>query len=515
MIRCEFVRRAVAWSLAVALVTASQTASAVGVSADPRVPTSDVEHVIVLSRFPHAVVTVWPKSAAKVYVVPRPSHVVPGSVRFVKPRALRKLDRATAPTKIVVQERAPSLADSECLDTGSVLRARLGAPEAHDPSRTPPKSAAERMQDGVFGPIRGAEAAEAPEAVIASACTDDFADALVYRESSGPGLARIVRSFGGALPPSFVPMEAESFWVIKNPEGVPLAGFQFAVDGPFTMPIVAPARGGSPNTILVAFSDNQLSGATGPLTQRGIVSGFLPKEIDGLDYGGTYVFPETVLGRGYPTVGQVAALVAEPSFRGGASIVVESAAPVLSENIAKEVCGTLGLKALDKVAPGFTYDPFVVRARLRNVDRLTFENRALPRANATVFLAFENRPASVDEKSCLYATAAESSEGTVALGRTDPLVPIPKVSLRAPALAALAPSASIPCAVGSSAPPVSDSRPPPRDTSHTARIPPSQTRGCSASPEAGHSVWPMVVFLAVVGTRRRARVKGFVALRDS
>ncbi len=509
MIRCKFVRRALAWSVVIALLMASHTALAVGVSADPRVPTSDVEHVIVLSRFPHAIVTLWLKSAAKVYVVPRPSQVVPGTVRFVKPRALRKLDRATAPTKIVVHEQAPSLVEPACLDTGTVLRARLGVPEAHDPSPTPPKP------DIIPGCVLGGSSWPTVDAVIASACTDAFADPLVYRESTGSDLARIVRSFGGVLPASFVPMEAESFWVIKNPEGVPLAGFQFAVDGPFTMPIVAPARGGSPNTILVAFSDNQLSGASGPLTQRGIVSGFLPKEIDGLDYGGTYVFPETVLGRGYPTVGQVAALVAEPSFRGGASIVVESAAPVLSENIAKEVCGTLGLKALDKVAPGFTYEPFVVRARIRDVNQLTFENRALPRASATVFLAFENRPASIDEKSCLHATAAERSESTVAVGRTDPLVPIPKVTLRAPALAAPAPSASIPCAVGSSAPPVSDSRPPPRDTSRTARIPPSQTRGCSASSEAGHSVWPMVVFLAVVGTRRRARVKGFVALRDS
>lgn len=508
------------------MLTKSQPARAVGLSADPRSPTPPVEDLIVLSRFPHAFVSVsftrGPAAAApRVYVLPRPSGVT-GALRFVKPRPLGKLSGVTAPSVLTVEPHSFQATGVPCLDTENILPDRIvsayslqGATFAHDATPPPPqpvvrKTRAELMLEDVFPSVAAPRPPQ--EVVVASECKEAPAAALPYRVASGAELAGVVRSLGGALPVSFEPAPTDSFWVIENREGRSLPGVQFQVHGAFTMPLVAAERGGSRETLLIALSDDQLSGATGPLTQKGIVSAFLPRELEGLEAGGTYALPD---GLDPSKSGRAVALVAEPAFRRGASIVLEMSARVHSPNIAREACGAAGLRALDALAPGFVYNTFVVRARVRSAPRLTFENRVPPRRGTTAILHFEARPEVVDEKSC-WRVKQLGITGHTVLDSTDPLVPIPKVSLRSPLVAAPPPpptaAAGRPNAPGALSAASVTPASPPRGAAVVPGPLPVQPceRGCSASgstrlPAEARWGWPALGLLAALARRRAAR----------
>jgi hypothetical protein len=178
------------------------------------------------------------------------------------------------------------------------------------------------------------------------------------------------------------------------------------------------------------MSDGQLSGATGPLTKKGTPSAILPKELEGLETGGTYAFPESLSAS---ETAHVACACRRGFLSQGLHCDRDVGPGVPRKHRERSVRSHWPARST-------RYDPFVVRARAKNTPQLAFEDRQA----TTAFLAFETRPEAI-EKSCWRVKYRFG--GTSGIGATDPLVPIPKLSLR-PMPTANAGLPGCPCAVG-------------------------------------------------------------------
>ncbi|MFO0639156.1 MAG: hypothetical protein U0183_08080 [Polyangiaceae bacterium] len=363
-----------AFLVALALPLSSpKLALAAGLSADPRVPTAPLEQVVVTSARGEAVVSVWPKRAGKVYVLPKPKGVVPGSLQVLASGGMTRLDRETAMAHL--HATIPKPTGMACAH-GPGPSAVLAFPER-------PLSAREwaNQRDERNPPVTTCGIAIYEDL----ACDTRRPLPLAFVESTDATLDADVRSRGGELPTAFAPEKGASYWVFQNLGG---AMIRYRTSGLAELPLVTEAKGGSHEALLIALMRETME-----LDGRTFHTAMLPAELDGLRAVGAFVLPPKL------PLAEAEAAVVESRYGAGSRAVVVRVAQLFRPQLTFDACSAAGLEWF-----GRSFEGVAVRARIRGLDTLSLRERRVRPVDDGVFVTIRDPPgvsALLDEKVCL------------------------------------------------------------------------------------------------------------------
>lgn len=482
-------------------LAAPKVALAAGLSADPRVPTAPLEQIVVTSEGPDAVVSVWPKRAGRVYVLPKPDGVVPGSLDVLQSAGMGRIDRETA-----LQGVVGDVVEKGChTDLTSVGTVMLPA--------GPPTNAYEAREEAY---MRDLLPALSHTSMI---CRDRFSLKVPIVEVDGASLAASVRARGGALPGRFTPSPAGRYWVVSN---LGSAMLRYRTKGASTLPLVQEASGGAHETLVIVLmrintGDQRWGQRPFPVT-RGPTA-MLPAELAALPAGGIYALPAGL------SAAQAEAALAESKYASGAPAVVQHVFDLGEGHLNFDACAATGLGRF-----GLSFDGAVVRARVRSLSALSFREQSLPPYAAGFFLNARDarrRPVAVDATTCLEFNTPAASQGAVPHARGaklptfTPLTPKGDASAPSwiPAPPAQPPPAQPPViapTASAAAPAPAPPRPPvvappaaspsPEDYAKVAR-PPGGCATAAPTSDPAHLAWAwaaaLVAAAATVARRRR------------
>jgi len=352
---------------------------AAGLSADPSLPTSAIEQVVVHTQGDEAIVIVWPKRAGKVYVLPKPEGTTPCGVSVVPSAGMTRLDRETAPALVTARVASSKPRCTTFLDPELMAAPPLPIERPLTPSQE------ERIRSGIHWPegIEGGSSSRVP-------CAEPEPSSVRVVDATDATLADTVKALGGALPAAFSAKKGSSYWVVPN---LGNALLRYRTVGAFTMPLVPESRGGSHETLVITLM--------GP-------TGMLPKEVAQLPMGGIFAPPPRLSGA------EAEATFAEARYAAGADAIVSNVVGLYREHLSFDVCGVIG-----HVAATPTDVRTAVRARVRSLDALTFAERvAVPLSPGGMLTATaaDGRLVPPSPSTCLLRTRATPPGAAVVLG---------------------------------------------------------------------------------------------------
>ncbi|MFO0640542.1 MAG: hypothetical protein U0183_15085 [Polyangiaceae bacterium] len=368
-----------ALAAALLLVALPNAAWAAGLSADPSLPTSAIEQVVVHTQGAEAIVNVWPKRAGKVYVLPKPEGTTPCGVSVIPSAGMTRLDRETAPALVTARVASSKPRCTTFLDPELMEAPPLPIERPLTPSQE------ERLRSGLHWPegIEGGSSSRVP-------CAEPEPSSTRVVDATDATLADTVKALGGALPAAFSAKKGSSYWVFPN---LGNAVLRYRTVGAFTMPLVPESRGGSHETLVITLM--------GP-------TGMLPKEVGQLPMGGIFAPPPRL------SVAEAEATFAEARYAAGADAIVSNVVGLYREHLSFDVCGVIG-----HVAATPTDVRTAVRARVRSLDALTFVERvAVPLSPGGMLTATaaDGRLVPPSPSTCLLRTRATPPGAAVVLG---------------------------------------------------------------------------------------------------
>ncbi|MBK8213752.1 MAG: hypothetical protein IPK71_08375 [Myxococcales bacterium] len=248
-----------ALAAALLLLALPSAAWAAGLSADPSLPTSAIEQVVVHTQGDEAIVIVWPKRAGKVYVLPKPEGTTPCGIDVIPSAGMTRLDRETAPALVTARVASSKPRCTTFLDPELMAAPPLPIERPLTPSQE------ELLRPGIHS-LEGIEGGSSPRVP----CAAPEPSSIRVVDATDATLADTVKALGGALPAAFSAKKGSSYWVFPN---LGNALLRYRTVGAFTMPLVPESRGGSHETLVITLM--------GP-------TGMLPKEVAQLPMGGIF-----------------------------------------------------------------------------------------------------------------------------------------------------------------------------------------------------------------------------------
>ena len=368
-----------ALAAALLLLALPNAAWAAGLSADPSLPTSAIEQVVVHTQGDEAIVIVWPKRAGKVYVLPKPEGTTPCGIDVIPSAGMTRLDRETAPALVTARVASSKPRCTTFLDPELMAAPPLPIERPLTPSQEELLRSMTHWPEGIEGGSSSRVPCAAPES-----------SSIRVVGATDATLADTVKALGGALPAAFSAKKGSSYWVFPN---LGNALLRYRTVGAFTVPLVPESRGGSHETLVITLM--------GP-------TGMLPKEVAQLPMGGIFAPPTRL------SVAEAEATFAEARYAAGANAVGTNVAPLYGAYLSFDVCGVIG-------HPGGSSADVrtAVRARVRSLDALTFAERAaVPLSPGGMLTATgaDGRLVPPSPSTCLLRTRATPPGAAVVLG---------------------------------------------------------------------------------------------------
>ncbi len=344
-----------------------------GLSADPRVPTAPIEQMVVTSVENRAIVSVWPKGAGKVYVLPVPKGVVAGSLQVLPSPGMTRLDRETA--LALVRARITKTAAANCSEHEEDLPPPIVLP--------PERPLSPRERDFQAGLPRVISGGTGPSGLWSDSPTPLGVPVV---ETMASNLDAEVRARGGALPPSFVPEKGAAYWVFQNLGG---AMIRYRTSGVADIALVPESKGGSHETLLLV-----LMNADEVPFEGASHTAMFPTELEGLRAGGVYTMPPAL------ALAEAEAALVEARYDAGAPAVVLQVMPLGYQQLTFDAGGAAGLDRFNDMFGGVA-----VRARVRSVPTLSLRERPLRRYAGGFFVTAQDgagKAATLNDSHCLH-----------------------------------------------------------------------------------------------------------------